>query len=124
MTTDTKIRHVTKSGANIFSELGFSKADAARLQAESQQRINETKALKEQLMDELSKWIVENHLKQADAAEILKVSRPRVSDVVNKKVSKFTIDTLVGMLSRVGKHVRLEIGYTPSVPASRMRKPA
>lgn len=124
MTTDTKIRHVTKSGANIFLELGFSKADAARLQSESQQRINETKALKEQLMGELSKWIVENHLKQADAAEILKVSRPRVSDVVNKKVSKFTIDTLVGMLSRVGKHVRLEISYTPSVSASRVRKHA
>ena len=52
-------------------------------------------------MDELSKWIVENHLKQADAAEILKISRPRVSDVVNKKVCKFTIDALVDMLSRI-----------------------
>lgn len=110
MTIDTKIRHVTKPGANIFLELGFSPADAARFQAESQQRVNDTKALKEQLMDELSKWIVENHLKQAEAAEILQVSRPRVSDVVNKKVSKFTIDTLVDMLSRVGKPVRLAIG--------------
>ncbi len=110
MTIDTKIRHVTKRGANLFLELGFSPADAARFQAESQQLINDTKALKEQLMDELSKWIVENRLKQAEAAEILQVSRPRVSDVVNKKVSKFTIDTLVGMLSRAGKPVRLEIG--------------
>jgi predicted XRE-type DNA-binding protein len=49
-------------------------------------------------------------LKQADAAQILKVSRPRVSDVVNKKTAKFTIDTLVEMLSRVGKPVRLAIG--------------
>lgn len=48
--------------------------------------------------------------KQAQAAEILMVSRPRVSDVVNMKVSKFTIDTLVNMLSRVGKPVRLAIG--------------
>jgi predicted XRE-type DNA-binding protein len=31
------------------------------------------------------------------------VSRPRVSDVVNKKTAKFTFDTLVEMLSRVGK---------------------
>jgi len=44
-----------------------------------------------------------HHLKQAEAAEILMVSRPRVSDVVNKKTAKFTIDTLVEMLSRVGK---------------------
>lgn len=37
------------------------------------------------------------------------VSRPRVSDVVNMKVSKFTIDTLVEMLSRIGKPVRLMV---------------
>ena len=110
MTIDTEIRHVTKPGANLFLELGFDYADAIHLQAQSQQHIHDTRALKEQLMDELSKWIDENHLKQADAAEILKISRPRVSDVVNKKASKFTIDALVDMLSRIGKPVRLAIG--------------
>lgn len=109
MKVDTKIQHVTKPGANLFLELGFEAADAARFQAESLQRINDTKVLKEQLMEELSKWIAENHLKQAEASEILKVSRPRVSDVVNKKISKFTIDSLVDMLSRVGKPVRIAI---------------
>ncbi len=38
------------------------------------------------------------------------VSRPRVSDVVNKKISKFTIDTLVEMLSRIGKPGKLAAG--------------
>ena len=46
---------------------------------------------------------------QSKTAEILMVSRPRVSDVVNKKTAKFTIDTLVEMLSRVGKPVKLAI---------------
>jgi predicted XRE-type DNA-binding protein len=110
MTIDTKVRHVTKPGVNLFSELGFGPDEAQRLQAASRQQINDTKALKEQLMVELSKWITDNHLKQADAAEILMVSRPRVSDVVNLKAGKFTIDTLVTMLSRVGKPVRLAIG--------------
>jgi predicted XRE-type DNA-binding protein len=109
MTIDTDVKHVTKPGANLFLELGFDPDEAACLHTESKQRISDTRALKEQLMDELSKWILENHLKQAEASEILKVSRPRVSDVVNKKVSKFTIDTLVDMLSRVGKPVRLAI---------------
>ena len=58
---------------------------------------------------ELAGWIELHHLKQAEAADILMVSRPRVSDVVNKKTAKFTIDKLVEMLSRVGKPVRLEI---------------
>jgi predicted XRE-type DNA-binding protein len=45
----------------------------------------------------------------AEAAGILMVSRPRVPDVVNKKTAKFTIDTLVEMLSRIGKPVKLAI---------------
>jgi predicted XRE-type DNA-binding protein len=61
-------------------------------------------------MDGLSAWIAEHHLKQAEAAEILMVSRPRVSDVVNKKTAKFSIDIQVEMLSRVGKPVKLAIG--------------
>ncbi len=110
MTIDTEIRHVTKPGANLFLELGFSAVEAKRLQIASRQQINDTQQLKEQLMSELVEWIEQHHLKQADAAQILMVSRPRVSDVVNKKTAKFTIDTLVEMLSRVGKPVRLAIG--------------
>ena len=39
-------------------------------------------------------------------------SRPRkdMSNVVQKKAARFTIDTLVEMLSRAGKLARLEIG--------------
>ncbi len=101
---------MTKPGANLFLELGFSPAEAKRLHAASRKKINDTRLLKEQLMAELAEWIAQHHLKQAEAAEILMVSRPRVSDVVNKKTSKFTIDTLVEMLSRIGKPVKLAIG--------------
>lgn len=110
MTIDTEIRHVTKPGANLFLELGFAPAEARRLQVASRQQINDTRLLKQQLMDELSAWIAEHHLKQADAAAILMISRPRVSDVVNQKTAKFTMDALVEMLSRVGKPVKLAIG--------------
>jgi predicted XRE-type DNA-binding protein len=109
MNVDTKIRHVTKPGANLFLELGFEPDEARRLQAASRKHINDTRLLKQQLMEELSHWIAQHHLKQAEVAEILMVSRPRVSDVVNKKTSKFTIDTLVEMLGRVGKPVKLAI---------------
>lgn len=110
MNIDTEVRHVTKPGANLFLELGFPPEEAKRLHAASRKEIHATRHLKQQLMEELSGWISEHHLKQAEAAEILMVSRPRVSDVVNKKTAKFTIDTLVEMLSRVGKPVRLAVG--------------
>ena len=40
MTIDTQIRHVTKSGANLFRELGFAHDEAERFQAESKQQIH------------------------------------------------------------------------------------
>lgn len=104
MTIDTGIRHVTKPGANLFRELGFPAGEAARLQRASQRQINDIKALKKQLMSELSKWIVENDLKQSDAAEVLMVSRPRVSDVVNLKTGKFTIGALVRHYAGTGAY--------------------
>lgn len=107
---DTRVRHVTKPGTNVFAELGFGPEEARRYQEQSQAQISQTLALKEQLMRELAGWIAERHLRQAEAAEILHVSRPRVSDVVNHKVSKFTIDALVDMLARVGKPVRVVVG--------------
>jgi predicted XRE-type DNA-binding protein len=107
---DTQVRHVTKPDANLFAELGFSREDARRYEAESRKRIDRTLALKEQLMGELVSWIKDSHLKQGEAAEILHVTRPRVSDVVNKKASKFTIDAQVDMLARIGKPVRVVIG--------------
>jgi predicted XRE-type DNA-binding protein len=110
MKIDTEIRHVTKPGANLFLELGFAPDEAKRLHAASRKQINDTRLLKQQLMDELSAWIVEHRLKQAEVARILMVSRPRVSDVVNRKTTKFTLDTLVDMLGRVGKPVKLAIG--------------
>jgi hypothetical protein len=43
MKIDTQIRHVTKRGANIFFELGFSPAEAERLQAASRKQIGDAR---------------------------------------------------------------------------------
>jgi len=110
MKIDTEVRRVTKPGANLFLELGFPPAEAKRLHALSRKHINDTRRLKRQLMDELLAWIAEHRLKQSEAAAILMVSRPRVSDVMNKKAAKFSIDTLVEMLGRVGRPVILTVG--------------
>ncbi len=109
MSIDTKSAHVTPAGGNVFADLGFDPKEAAALKARSQQIISEKLAIKEGLMTELANWIEVENLRQADAAEILGVTRPRVSDVVNKKSIKFTIDALVDMLARTGKHVQLSV---------------
>ncbi len=107
---DTHIQHVTKPGANLFAELGFPPSEAKRLQTQSRARIDLARTLKEQMMDELAGWIAQCELRQDEAAAILHVTRPRVSDVVNHKTAKFTLDALVGILGRIGKPVQVRVG--------------
>lgn len=76
-------------------------------QIESVERIHYVLLLKEQLMDELILWIQHTQLTQSAAAKILHVTRPRVSDVVNKKTHKFTLDALVNMLFYIGKPLKI-----------------
>ena len=109
MSSESIITHVTPVGGNIFADLGFEPDEAAKLLAETDAIISEKLAIKDSLMTELARWIETKKLKQAEAAEILGVTRPRVSDVINKKAIKFTIDALVDMLAREGKHVRLSV---------------
>lgn len=109
MTIDTQIRHITPPAANLFAELGFAADEAAQFQNELRQQIDQARDLKQQLMRELANWMTTSQLKQSEAADILMVSRSRVSDVVNMKTAKFTIDMLVTMLGRAGKTVRLAV---------------
>ena len=109
MNSESIITHVTPVGGNVFADLGFEPDEAARLLAETDAVISEKLAIKNSLMIELAGWIEAKKLKQAEAAEILGVTRPRVSDVINKKAIKFTIDALVDMLAKAGKHVQLSV---------------
>ena len=94
---DTSITHITPQGGNIFEDLGFEPREAAKLK------------IKAQLMCQISEWIKEKQLKQEEASSLLHVTRPRVSDVMRGKTGKFTIDALVDMLERTGKHVTLQV---------------
>lgn len=94
---NTSITHITSKNDNIFEELGFSSIEASKLK------------IKAQLMCQISEWIKDQKLKQEEASQILKVTRPRVSDVMRGKSGKFTIDALVDMIERIGKHVTVQI---------------
>ena len=94
---DTTITHITPKNGNIFEDLGFEPQEASKLK------------IKAQLMCHISEWIKTEQLKQEEASHLLHVTRPRVSDVICGKSGKFTIDSLVDMLERIGKHVSIQI---------------
>ena len=109
MKTKKPITHVTPADGNVFEDLGFPKEEAVRLLAEVDQAVDEKRAIKKKLMTEIAAWIDAENLKQSQAAEILRVTRPRVSDVINQKTPKFTVDALVDMVLLTGKHVHLSV---------------
>lgn len=94
---NTAITHITSKDDNIFEDLGFLPREASKLK------------IKAQLMCQISEWIKEQQMKQDEASEVLKVTRPRVSDVMRGKSGKFTIDALIDMIERTGKHVTVHI---------------
>ena len=94
---DTSITHITSEEDNIFKDLGFNSIEASKLK------------IKAQLMCQISEWIKDKQLKQEEASSLLHVTRPRISDVMCGKSGKFTIDALVDMLERIGKHITVQV---------------
>ncbi len=58
--------------------------------------------LRSQLMDILADYIRREGITQKEAALRFGIPRSRVSELINDKISKFTIDKLVNMAARVG----------------------
>ena len=86
-----------RSSGNVFRDLGFGPEEAEHLR------------LRSELMIRLSKLIESRGLTQAQAAKLLGVSQPRVSDLVRGKIDLFSIDTLVDMLAYAGVRVSLTV---------------
>lgn len=56
---------------------------------------------------QLQKAIASRGLTQVKAAKILRVTQPRVSDLLRGRIDLFSTDSLIDMLARLGVHLRL-----------------
>lgn len=90
----TKIRRTT---GNVFADLGFAAEDAEHLKVRAD------------LMVALTKLLDARGLSQAEAAKLLGVSQPRISDLVRGKIDKFSVDTLISMLAAAGAQVSVSV---------------
>ena len=86
---------LTRSSGNVFGDLGFSADEAEYLRVRAE------------LMTSLQKVVTARGLKQAEAAKLLGVTQPRVSDLMRGRIDLFSIDTLIDMLARLGVRTKL-----------------
>lgn len=82
-----------RSTGNVFRDLGFGVEEAENLR------------LRSELMIRLTRIIEDRGLTQAEAARLLGITQPRVSDLVRGKIALFSLDTLVSLLGRAGLRV-------------------
>jgi predicted XRE-type DNA-binding protein len=97
---------VTRSTGNVFRDLGFAPDEAEHLRVRSD------------LLIQLQKAIRARGLKQAQAAKLLDVTQPRVSDLMRGRLDLFSVDTLIDMLARLG--IRIRVVFSTSRRAARV----
>jgi predicted XRE-type DNA-binding protein len=85
----------TRSSGNVFRALGFASEEAEHL------------LIRADLMIQIEKVLKARGLKQSEAARVMRVTQPRVSDLLRGRIELFSTDSLIDMLARLGVHVRL-----------------
>jgi predicted XRE-type DNA-binding protein len=97
---------VIRSTGNVFRDAGFPAEQAEHMLVRSD------------LLIQLQKAIAARGMKQAEVAKVLKVTQPRISDLLRGRVDLFSTDMLIDMLARFGIRVRVVL------KASRVRNVA
>jgi predicted XRE-type DNA-binding protein len=94
-----------KSTGNVFSDIGFTPAEAAELTAKSN------------LIIAIKDTIAHRKLTQQEAAELCGTDQPTLSKVFRGRMESVTIDRLAGWLTALGRDV--EIVVKPTTHRSR-----
>jgi predicted XRE-type DNA-binding protein len=95
MMRSTRKLKVTPSSGNVFRDLGFSTEESEHLRVRAD------------LLLQLQKALATRELTQVQAARLLHVSQPRVSDLLRGRIDLFSTDSLIDMLARLGVRVRI-----------------
>ena len=88
---------IIKGSGNVFLDVGFPAAEAENLR------------LRSSLMIELRDHLDALQLTQTQAAKLLGVTQPRISYLTRGRIDRFSVDTLIAMLGRVGKTLTITV---------------
>ena len=69
----------------------------------------ENMRLRSVLMTALKGHLTRTEMSQAQAAKLLGVTQPRVSDLMRGKINLFGLDALVNMATAAGLHIEMQV---------------
>lgn len=65
--------------------------------------------MRSSMMDAVIAEIERRRLTQAQAAKIMGITQPRVSNLMGRKLHLFSVDTLIALLARLGLRVEMKV---------------
>jgi predicted XRE-type DNA-binding protein len=90
---ENRSSHISKG--NVIDDLGFSPEEAAAIK------------LKASLHAEVLRVVEKRKLKARELEKILDQPQPRISELLNGKISKMSAEKLAGYLSRLGVEIKI-----------------
>src|SRR5512136_681061 len=90
---ENKPTHISRG--NVIDDLGFSPEEAAAIK------------LKASLHAEILRVVEKRKLKARELEKILDQPQPRISELLNGKISKVSAEKLAGYLSRLGIEIKI-----------------
>lgn len=90
---------VTMSSGNVFADIGLPDA--------------EERLAKAQLAYKISEIIQKRHISQAEAARIMGTEQPKISAIMNGKLSGFSLERLIYFLNVLGSNVQIIVKPKP-----------
>jgi predicted XRE-type DNA-binding protein len=96
MTQEIKVQ---ASSGNVFADLGLENSDELLVKAE--------------LARKISSIIAKQQMTQAEAAEVLGIDQPKISALINGKLSGFSTARLFRFLNALGRDVEIVVKVKP-----------
>jgi predicted XRE-type DNA-binding protein len=97
MAEEDSFDKITLGSENIFEDLGFEGEEALNLKVRAD------------LMLDLRNYIQAHGWTQKEAADFLGETQPRISNLMNGEISRFSIDKLINLLGKIGMEVKIEV---------------
>lgn len=88
---------ITKGSDNVFEDLGFEAEEAMNLK------------IRADLMLQLRSYIETQGWTQQQAAAFFEETQPRISNLLNGDITRFSIDKLINMLAKTGMKIKVEL---------------
>ena len=97
-------------GRSIFEDLGFSQEESRPwVEKAFDEVLQQRNEVKTALVDAARDQILSLGLNTSQAADYLSMTRPRVSDILNRKFEKVSIDAVVDVVHKFGKELRIQV---------------